>query len=121
MEPEITYLRLAPEWQGFPISIHKTTSEYPDYLSPESLSEEFGISAILAKEIDEWDDEFQDIWDPADPASAEFPSPEARKRWIARGRQLAHQLAGELGHTAQVDYFRETIQPGTASEEQDDD
>lgn len=107
-------VRIAPEWRTGPFWITRGSDpSIVDNATPRDVVAGFGVSAELAAEIDEWDAEFQRIWDPDDPASAEFPSAEAEARWEERGRLLARRLAAELGPQVRVSYYDDVIQPGT--------
>ncbi|MFD0921236.1 hypothetical protein [Saccharopolyspora rosea] len=85
------------------------------------MSEEFAVSSQLTQEIAEWDREFQQIFDPEDPLSSDFPDEATEQRWRERGRQLAGRLAEELGPHVRVTYFKEVVQQGAESSEQHDD
>ncbi|QIZ35896.1 hypothetical protein [Saccharopolyspora sp. ASAGF58] len=114
-------VRISAEWRTGPLWVTTSGDRFEDNAEPEDLAEKFGVSVELVAELNEWDDEFQQIWDPADPASAEFPSEEAEVRWEERGRRLAEKLAAELGPTVRVSYYKEIIQAGATDREREDD
>lgn len=121
-EINLKSVRIRPEWRTDPLWITRNTDDLADNnASPEYLSEAYGLTQKLAEEIRKWDDEFQSIWDPSDPASAEFPSSETESRWLKQGQNLAKKLAEELGPNVRVSYYKKIIQAGTTDREQDDD
>ena len=109
-----------PEWQTGPLWITTNHEDFEGNATPGFLSEEFGLSAPLASDIDEWDKEFQRIYRPEDPLSSSFPDDETERRWHERGRQLATRLAEEYGSGVRVTYFDEVVQQGAESSEQHD-
>ncbi|MDA3624412.1 hypothetical protein OU415_03120 [Saccharopolyspora sp. WRP15-2] len=113
---------MAPEWRAYPcwtITSDDAVRDNPPY---SALSKDCGVSDSLLRELDEWDEEFQAIWDPNDPASAAFPSEEAENRWVERGKELARELAAELGPDVRVTYGheKELIQPGESREQRNE-
>ncbi|MEV6228504.1 hypothetical protein AB0L88_11615 [Saccharopolyspora shandongensis] len=112
---------ISAEWRAYPCWVTRTNNPTPTDMPYSRMSIDYGVSEILLKKIDEWNEEFQQLWDPADPASTEFPSKEDEERWTEHGRQLAKQLATELGPDVRVTYYGEVIQAGSADRKRDDD
>lgn len=106
------------EWRAYPC--WETTAEEPTPTDVPSsrMSSDYGVSKSLLQELDDWNEEFQQLLNPSDPASTEFPSEAAKQRWKERGRELTKRLAEELGPHVRVTYFKEVIQPGAESSEQ---
>ncbi|MDA3643701.1 hypothetical protein LZ318_12340 [Saccharopolyspora indica] len=121
--PKLIEVHLAAEWRAYPYWLTRSDDTTSIDFPPSELEQKYGVSSSLLAEIEEWDDEFQAIWDPADPASAEFPSPEIERQWVDHGRKLAHRLAAELGPDVRVTYRhkKEVIQPGATTRERNDD
>ncbi|MBP2338811.1 hypothetical protein JOF41_004989 [Saccharothrix coeruleofusca] len=66
-------VRLAPEWGTYPLWVRKGDAPIPANYSAERLASDFGVPTDLVAAIDAWDDEFQAVYDPDDPASSGFP------------------------------------------------
>lgn len=81
--PYRTEVRLAPEWGTGPLWVDGEYRELDD----------FGLPADLVAAIEQWDDEFQAIYDTSDPLSSAFPDENTRRRWLRRGRELARRIA----------------------------
>ncbi|QUQ70818.1 toxin-antitoxin system YwqK family antitoxin [Kutzneria sp. CA-103260] len=90
-------VKLGPEWGTGPLWVDWEYRELDD----------FGLSDGLVALIEQWDDEFQAIYQPDDPPSSEFPDEQAEQRWLDRGRELARQIAPEVLFSAMG--VRETI------------
>ncbi|MFE9746397.1 hypothetical protein ACFYOT_15950 [Saccharothrix saharensis] len=104
----LVLVRVAPEWVCFPFWVRTTDEALADNCSAERLVAEFGAPAELAAAIDEWDDEFQAVYDRDDPASSGFPDEATTVEWHERGERLAERLAAALSvrvefHTARGD------------------
>lgn len=100
-------VRLSPEWPNqYPVWITRADGPDPEDTPVEQLRERYGVAARLSADIDEWDREFQAIYDPDDPRESAFPDEEAMHRWYARGRELAERLAIEFGPTVRVEVVR---------------
>jgi hypothetical protein len=96
-------VKLAPEWGTGPLWVD---GEYRDL-------DDFGLSDALVALIEQWDEEFQSIYDPDDPAASSFPDEETERRWLDRGRELAGRIGPEVVFS--VWGVRETIRDGSAS------
>ena len=100
-------VRLAPEWPNqHPVWIARPGGVDPEDVPAAGLGERYGVSAALCADIDAWDRAFQAIYRPDDPRESAFPDEEAMHHWYARGRELAEQLAVELGPTVRVEVVR---------------
>ncbi|MGK5630321.1 hypothetical protein [Streptomyces sp. URMC 123] len=79
------------------------TDPGPDNVAPDDPA--LGLSADLARRLNDWAAEYDAIlcWD--DPASSAFPSEEAKLAFARTGEALAHRLARELGPAWTVRYF----------------
>ncbi|WP_309111656.1 hypothetical protein [Saccharothrix sp.] len=89
-------VRLAPEWGTDPLWVRREGDPIPGNCSADRLGREFGVSARLVAAIDAWDDEFQAVYDPDDPADSGFPDEAATLAWHERGERLAERLAKVL-------------------------
>lgn len=89
-------VRVAPEWECFPFWVRTTDEVIVDNCSAERLVAEFGAPADLAKAIDEWDDEYQAVYNRSDPESSGFPDEATTSAWHERGERLAERLAAAL-------------------------
>lgn len=65
---------------------------------------DLGLSAELSDALVAWADEYDAIFDEDYPPDTAFPSEEAERAWVARGRELAERAAGELGPDTEVRY-----------------
>ena len=110
----VTSVRLAPEWGTDPLWVDG------DNWGVEETAAELALPADLVARIERWDEEYQDLYDPEDPAGSDFPDPEAKARWQDRGRQLARELAAAVGPRVEVRLSasgaRETIQERSADD-----
>jgi hypothetical protein len=97
-------VRLAPEWiEQDPVRVSLPGELLPIGLSPEELGEQYDVPAVIWTEIDEWDRQFQDAYQPDDPAESGFPDEAAMDRWVERGMRVARRLARELGPSVPVE------------------
>lgn len=104
----VVSVRLAPEWGTDPLWVRRDGDPIPANYAADRLGREFGVPAGLVAAIDAWDDEFQAVYDPDDPADSGFPDEAATVAWHERGERLAEQLAEVLEvrtefHTARGD------------------
>lgn len=105
---------ISAEWRAHPCWEATADDPTPTDVPFSRIAEDYGVSGTLLRELDNWDEEFQQLLNPDDPASSEFPSEETKRRWVERGRNLARKLGTELGQHVRVTYFRdEVIQAGT--------
>jgi hypothetical protein len=96
-------VRLAPEWiEQDPVRVTLAGELLPIDLSPEELGEQYAVPAEIWTEIDEWDREFQDAYQPDDPAESGFPDEVTMDRWVEHGMRAARRLAAELGPSIPV-------------------
>ena len=79
-------VKLGPEWGTGPLWVDGEYRELND----------FGLSDGLVALIEQWDGEFQAIYDPDDPPASRFPDEVAEQRWLDRGRELAREIAPEV-------------------------
>ena len=79
-------VKLGPEWGTGPLWVDGEYRELND----------FGLSDGLVALIEQWNDEFQAIYDPDDPPTSKFPDEAAERRWLDRGRELAGRIAPEV-------------------------
>jgi len=77
-------LRVAPEWECWPLWDHETG----DNLDPATI----GLPTELATRIAKWDEQFQAIFNRDDPPASDFPSAAARNAWRAEGDALFEAL-----------------------------
>jgi hypothetical protein len=96
-------VKLAPEWGTGPLWVD---GEYRNL-------DDFGLSDELVALIEQWDEEFQAIYDPDDPPASSFPDEETTRRWLDRGRELAGRIGPEVVFS--VWGVRETSQGRNAS------
>jgi hypothetical protein len=104
----VVSVRLAPEWSTDPLWVRKEGDPIPANYSVERLASDFGVPADLVAAIDAWDDEFQAVYNPDDPADSGFPDEATTTAWHERGERLAKRLATVLRvrtefHTARGD------------------
>ncbi|MEU7528100.1 hypothetical protein AB0A74_20395 [Saccharothrix sp. NPDC042600] len=92
----VVSVRLAPEWGTDPLWVRKAGDPIPANYSADRLGRDFGVPAHLVAAIDAWDDEFQAVYDPDDPADSGFPDEATTAAWHERGERLAEQLAAAL-------------------------
>lgn len=105
---EVVPVRLAPEWGTDPLWVRRDGDPIPANYSAERLGIDFGAPADLVAAIDAWDDEFQAVYDPDDPADSGFPDEATTAAWHEWGERLAERLAATLRvrtefHTARGD------------------
>jgi hypothetical protein len=109
----VTSVRLAPEWGTDPLWVDG------DNWGVEETAAELALPADLVERIERWDEQYQDLYDPEDPAGSGFPDTAAETRWQERGRQLARELAAAVGPGIEVRLSaagaRETIQVRSAN------
>lgn len=96
-------VKLAPEWGTGPLWVD---GEYRDL-------DDFGLSDELMALIEQWNEEFQAIYDADDPPASSFPDEETERRWLDRGRELAGRIGPEVVFSAWG--VRETSQGRNAS------
>lgn len=89
-------VRLAAEYGCYPL--WKPTESGMDNIPSSNLP----ISRTLADAVEDWGNEYESTYDPEDPMSSGFSSSGMENDFIERGRQIAHQLAVELGPAWQV-------------------
>ncbi len=95
---QLLRVRLAPEWiEQDPVRVETAGGQLPVEMSPQDFAEEYRVPADIAAEIGAWDDEFQDSYDPDDPAESGFDDEQTMDRWVERGMHVARRLAAELG------------------------
>ncbi|MBB5907295.1 hypothetical protein [Actinoalloteichus hymeniacidonis] len=58
----------------------------------------------LISQITDWDNEFQSIYNSADPRESDFSSPEAERAWIEKGKVLAARIVQGSPVVSAVDY-----------------
>ncbi|ACU38806.1 hypothetical protein [Actinosynnema mirum] len=94
-EHTLLRLRPAPEWVTGPLWPSWSDEEFPGNEPPERLAG-FGAGPDPVAAVAAWDDEYQAVYLPDDPASSEFPEG-AHDPWAERGAELAARLAALLG------------------------
>ncbi|AOS61036.1 hypothetical protein [Actinoalloteichus hymeniacidonis] len=62
------------------------------------------LSAELVVALTAWDDEYQSIYDRGYPPDSRFPTPEAERAWIEKGKELAARVKTESPVVSSVDY-----------------
>ncbi|AOS61548.1 hypothetical protein [Actinoalloteichus hymeniacidonis] len=62
------------------------------------------IGPELVADLMAWDDEFQQTFNRDDFRASGFPSEEAEKNWVQKGKELAVRLKQESPVVARVDY-----------------
>jgi hypothetical protein len=87
------------EYESFPL--WRTDSGGYANVDPAELS----ISPDLVRQLLEWADAYDRTLNRNDPLVSGFPDPGAEEAFYARGEQLAHGLAAELGPSCDVEYF----------------
>ncbi|AOS65270.1 hypothetical protein [Actinoalloteichus hymeniacidonis] len=100
-------------WSGYPVWFK--TPDDPMHQHPvDEAAELLMLGDDLARDLAAWDDEYQDILDPIDARESAFPTPEAKKAWIQRGKELAARLKQESTMVKSVVYRADgTIPEGT--------
>jgi hypothetical protein len=83
-------VKLAPEWGTGPLWVDGEYRELDD----------FGMADWLIARIEQWDGEFQAIYNPDDPPSSTFPDARTERRWLDQGRELAREIAPEVEFSA---------------------
>ncbi|APU16529.1 MULTISPECIES: hypothetical protein [Actinoalloteichus] len=63
-----------------------------------------GLSKATATDLEDWDQEYQRTLDHTYPPDSRFPSPEAKRAWIERGKELAARIKQDSSIVASVDY-----------------
>lgn len=86
---------VAPEWGSYPLWIEYSPDEPRDNAPAESLSD-YGAEPSLISSINSWDDSYQAVYDPNDPASSGFESESRTNSWIAEGVALTRRLSAQL-------------------------
>jgi hypothetical protein len=69
--------------------------------------DELPISSALASELQEWADVYTGTLNREDPMSSGFSTPELKRDFAEKGKELAVRLAAELGGDHVVSYFDE--------------
>jgi hypothetical protein len=87
------------DWQCWPTWTVDETGTV-DNPAPADL----GLSAGLATDLIAWADAYDAIFDKEYPPDTAFPTPEAERAWVERGRALADRVAAELGAGTEVRY-----------------
>lgn len=85
-------LKLMPEYGCWPIWTDEPTEGFDYNIDPRTL----GLSAPLCAALEVWADEHEATLNQDYPPDSDFPSPEARESFFARGRELFAQLQAEL-------------------------
>lgn len=65
---------------------------------------DLGLSGGLSTELIAWSEAYDAIFNEDYPPDTAFPSPEAERAWVERGRVLADRMAEELGAGTEVRY-----------------
>jgi hypothetical protein len=81
-----------PEYGCWPIWTSDPTEDFDYNIDPHTL----GLSEALAAALDAWALEFDATLNQDYPPDSDFPSPEARAAFLARGENLFAQLQQEL-------------------------
>src|SRR5882757_4128064 len=110
----VTSVRLAPEWGTDPLWVDS------DNWGVEETAKELALPADLVARIECWDREYQDLYDPDNPAGSDFSDADSETRWRDRERGLARELAAAVGPRVEVRLsaagVRETIQESVADD-----
>src|SRR6185436_9985753 len=93
---ELLSVRMAPEWVTDCLWILRTGDVIRLNYAPERLVADYGVPADLVTAIEEWDAEFQAVFNADDPPSGGFPDERTTLAWQARGERLAERLAAAL-------------------------
>ncbi|APU13558.1 hypothetical protein [Actinoalloteichus fjordicus] len=72
--------------------------------SVEEAAEHLRLGPDLVADLIAWDNEYQAILDRSYPPDSKFPTPEAQRAWIERGKELAARIKRESPLVASVDY-----------------
>ncbi len=64
-----------------------------------------GLNDDLVAALDRWAAEYDATLNRDDPIESGFPSSEDKTRFVRRGRELAEQVAAEVGTAFSVSYF----------------
>lgn len=112
-------VKVAPEWGTDPLWVSTTEEPSRTNFAPECLAEEFDVPEDIGRELRQWDEKFQAVYLPWDPAASGFSDEETTRRWHDHGLELARRLANILGPEVRVDYHTAVgdvaISPGTAT------
>lgn len=87
------HLRLLPEWLG---QTGLWLRDAEDGIFDAVGAEDVGLSEALADRLEDWMDEFDSIYDEADPAASTFSSMAEFLRWRAEGEAIAGAIRAEL-------------------------
>ncbi|APU16209.1 MULTISPECIES: hypothetical protein [Actinoalloteichus] len=71
----------------------------------EDATEFLDLNADLVRDLEAWDAEYQATYDPVEYHNSGFATPEAKRDWIERGKELAARLKRESPMVASVDYL----------------
>ncbi|APU15038.1 MULTISPECIES: hypothetical protein [Actinoalloteichus] len=77
--------------------------EYGNFTVEEAAAY-LGLSDDLAAAVTSWDAEYQATLDQTYPPDSAFPSPEAHRIWIEKGKELAARIKQESPIVTRVDY-----------------
>jgi hypothetical protein len=92
-------VRIHADWKAWPTWTVDDTGGV-DNPAPADL----GLSKDLSDALVAWAEEYDAIFDEDYPPDTAFPSEEAERSWVARGRELAERAAAELGSGTEVQY-----------------
>ena len=99
-------ITLSAEWAVFPLWVKYDVAEPRDNVPPPSLRD-FGVSDDgLIAAIQEWDQEYQAVYRPDDPASSGFDDEGRTAAWLARGLELARELGRQLPARISLTYHQ---------------
>jgi hypothetical protein len=93
---ELLSVRLAPEWVTDCLWVFRTGDVIRENYAPELLVADYGVPADLVAAVEEWDAEFQAVFNADDPMSGGFPDERTALAWRVRGERLAERLAAVL-------------------------
>lgn len=91
-------LRVLPDYDCFPLWLPSTERYHVD-------PGELGLSQPLTDALLAWADEYDATLDRDDPARSGFETPTHLDAFVARGRELAEQVARETAGRFVVTYF----------------
>jgi hypothetical protein len=90
----LRHLRLAPEWLG---QSGLWLKDAGDGVFDAIGAEEAGFSESLADRLEDWMDEFDSIFDDADPLASRFASAAQYEAWRREGEAIAAAIRAALG------------------------
>jgi hypothetical protein len=100
----VTNIDLGADWTGGPFWVGFNGKRgYETYYTDE-ITKHLSLSDDLLQAITAWDRQYQRLLNQDDPASSDFPSPQAEVEFNAAGLALARRLRAELPAEILVEY-----------------